>query len=190
MSVADFKITLFARPHSTSNHEDYFLAQEIERKFLLSSGNANSWKSLAFKKIHLHQGYLCNNSKASVRIRIEDQHANVNIKSMTVGISRAEYEYSIPVSEATELLHSLCSKPQIKKVRYLVMFAHKCWEIDVFEGDNEGLIVAEIELESEDEIFDLPEWIGKEVSIFERYYNMRLTTYPYSQWTTKEKQGD
>ena len=69
-------------------------------------------------------------------------------------------------------------------------FAGKVWEIDVFEGDNEGLVVAEIELESEDEVFKLPEWIGKEVSAFERYYNMRLTTYPYSQWTDKEKLGD
>ena len=125
-----------------------------------------------------------------MRIRIEDQQANINIKSMTVGISRAEYEYSIPVDEATELLDSLCAKPQIKKVRYLVKFANKLWEIDVFEGDNEGLVVAEVELESEDEVFDLPEWIGKEVSAYERYYNMRLTTYPHSQWTDKEKLGD
>ena len=166
------------------------MAQEIERKFLLRSDNEDIWKSIAFKEIHMHQGYLCNNYKSSVRIRIEDQHANINIKSMTVGISRAEYEYSIPVDEATELLNTLCSKPQIKKVRYLVKFANKLWEIDVFEGDNKGLIVAEIELESEDEVFDLPEWIGKEVSAFERYYNMRLTTYPYLQWTDKEKQGD
>ena len=166
------------------------MPQEIERKFLLRSNNEDDWKSKVSKKIRMQQGYLCNNSHSSVRVRIEDQQANINIKSMTIGITRAEYEYPVPVDEATELLESLCSKPQIKKVRYLVKFAGKSWEIDVFEGDNEGLVVAEIELESEDEVFKLPEWIGKEVSAFERYYNMRLTTYPYSQWTDKEKLGD
>jgi adenylate cyclase len=163
------------------------VAQEIERKYLLSS---NSWKSLSHKKIRMHQGYLCNNHQSSVRIRIEDQSANINIKSMTVGISRAEYEYSIPVDEAAELLATLCKKPQIQKERYLVNHADKLWEIDVFAGDNEGLVVAEIELESEDEAIELPEWIDKEVSHHDRYYNMRLTSYPYSQWSEAEKRGD
>lgn len=162
------------------------MAQEIERKFLLSS---DDWKVLTHKKMSLHQGYLCNNSQSSVRIRIEDQDANINIKSMTIGISRAEYEYSIPVDEATQLLNSLCAKPQIKKYRYHVYFANKLWEIDVFLGENEGLIVAEVELESEDEIIELLVWIDKEVSAYERYYNMRLVQYPYSQWSECEKQA-
>lgn len=163
------------------------MAQEIERKYLL---NSDSWKALAHKKMSLHQGYLCNNSQSSVRIRIEDQQANINIKSMTIGISRAEYEYAIPVNEATELLNSLCAKPQIKKDRYHVSYAGKLWEIDVFAGDNEGLIVAEVELKSEDEVVELPDWVDKEVSAYERYYNMRLAEYPFSQWSDKEKRGE
>ena len=163
------------------------MGQEIERKYLLSS---DAWKLLSHKTIHMHQGYLCNNEQSSVRIRIEDQSANINIKSMTVGISRAEYEYSIPVDEATELLDTLCKKSQIQKERYLVNYAGKLWEIDVFAGDNAGLIVAEIELESEDELIELPEWVSKEVSHHERYYNMRLARYPYSQWSEAEKRGD
>jgi len=163
------------------------MPQEIERKYLLAS---SEWKALSHKTIHMHQGYLCNNSQSSVRIRIEDKQANINIKSMTIGISRAEYEYSIPLEEASELLDTLCKQPQIKKQRHLVNHAGKLWEIDVFEGDNEGLVVAEVELESEDEIIKLPEWIGKEVSQYERYYNMRLTQYPYSKWADGEKLGD
>lgn len=138
----------------------------------------------------MHQGYLCNNASSSVRIRIEDQLANINVKSMTLGISRAEYEYNIPLNEASELLDTLCKKPQIKKQRYLVNYANKLWEIDVFEGDNQGLKVAEVELESEDEVIELPEWVGKEVSLHERYYNMRLTQYPYESWTDIEKLGN
>ena len=163
------------------------MAQEIERKYLLSS---DAWKALSHKQTTLRQGYLCNNDKSSVRIRIEGQQANINIKSMTIGISRAECEYSIPLDEATELLNTLCKTPQIQKTRYLVNFANKLWEIDVFEGDNKGLTVAEVELESEDEQIELPDWISKEVSAHERYYNMRLTDYPYSQWTKIEKLGN
>ena len=163
------------------------MGQEIERKYLV---NSNAWKSLSHKATRMHQGYLCNNQQSSVRIRIEDKSANINIKSMTVGISRAEYEYSIPVDEAEELLDTLCKKPQIQKERYLVNHASKLWEIDVFAGDNEGLIVAEVELESENETIELPQWISKEVSHHERYYNMRLTSYPYSQWSEAEKLGD
>ncbi len=162
------------------------MPQEIERKYLLSS---NAWKALSHQSIRMHQGYLCNNSQSSVRIRIENQAANINIKSMTVGISRAEYEYSIPVEEAKELLDTLCKKPQVQKTRYLVSHSGKLWEIDEFKGDNKGLIVAEIELESEDEVIELPEWVGKEVSHHERYYNMRLAEYPYSQWSDNEKLG-
>ncbi len=162
------------------------MGQEIERKYLLRS---EDWKALAHRKIKMHQGYLCNNTQTSVRIRIEDQQANINIKSMTVGISRAEYEYSIPVAEASELLQTLCKKPQIQKTRYLVKHANKLWEIDAFEGDNAGLIVAEVELRSEDEQIEMPQWIDKEVSMHERYYNMRLTEYPYSEWSKNEKLG-
>ena len=163
------------------------MAQEIERKFLLCS---DEWQAISYKKMLIRQGYLCNNEQASVRIRVEDNQANINIKSMNIGISRAEYEYSIPLNEALELLDTLCEKPQIEKHRYLANFAGKRWEIDVFTGENTGLTVAEVELLSEDEEITFPGWVGREVSHLERYYNMRLVKYPYSQWSSLEKNPD
>ncbi len=161
------------------------MAQEIERKFLVVS---DDWRAMSHKKITMRQGYLCNNKHASVRIRIEDQSANINIKSMTIGISRAEYEYSIPVEEATRMLDTLCgTATQVHKERYLVKHAEKLWEVDVFLGENKGLVVAEVELEDVDEHIDLPSWVGQEVSTIERYYNMRLSYYPFSQWSKQEK---
>jgi adenylate cyclase len=155
------------------------MATEIERKFLLANDN---WRKLADAGQHLAQGYLIGAAQASVRVRIEGEQANLNIKSATLGIHRQEYEYLIPLEEAREILDTLCEKPIIEKVRYHVKHGKHTWEIDVFEGDNAGLIVAEIELEHVDEEFVHPEWLGKEVSEDVRYYNVNLVKHPYKDW--------
>ncbi len=155
------------------------MAVEIERKFLLRD---ESWRDAADSGTRFRQGYLIGAERASVRVRIEGDKANINIKSATLGIHRQEYEYPIPLEEAKELLDTLCEQPQISKTRYLVPYGDHTWEIDVFEGDNEGLVVAEVELESEDESFERPPWLGDEVSGDTRYYNVCLVKHPYRDW--------
>ena len=155
------------------------MAIEIERKFLLKD---ESWRNVCFKGKKYIQGYMTGSDLASVRVRLEDEDAFLNIKNLTLGITRSEYEYAIPKNDALELLDNLCAKPLISKTRHIVLFDKKKWEIDVFEGDNAGLVVAEIELESENEQFNLPEFIGEEVSDDVRYYNVNLVEHPYSQW--------
>jgi adenylate cyclase len=167
------------------------MAVEIERKFLVIS---DAWKEQVSRFVLFRQGYLTqSNDKttatSSVRVRIEGDQANLNIKSMTLGVQRLEYEYSIPLAEANEMLDKLCTKPLIEKTRHYIQHGEHTWELDVFMGDNAGLIVAEIELASEDEVFMHPAWLGAEVSQHERYYNVCLTNYPYSQWTDVEQQG-
>ena len=156
------------------------MAIEIERKFLL---NDESWRKSADAGTRFRQGYLIGAERASVRVRIEGDRANLNIKSATLGIHRQEYEYPIPLDEAKELLDTLCEQPQIIKTRYLVPYGDHTWEIDVFDGDNAGLVVAEVELTSEDELFEHPPWIGEEVSGDTRYYNVCLVNHPYKDWT-------
>lgn len=156
------------------------MAIEIERKFLLSDDN---WRKVADAGTRFRQGYLIGAERASVRVRIEGDRANLNIKSATLGIHRQEYEYPIPLDEAEELLDTLCEQPQIIKTRYLVPYGDHTWEIDVFDGDNAGLVVAEVELAAEDEVFARPPWIGEEVSGDTRYYNVCLVNHPYKDWT-------
>lgn len=163
------------------------MAVEIERKFLIKT---EEWRTSITKSMRLSQGYLSNNEQASVRIRIQDDDANINIKSMTIGIERQEYEYAIPLPDAELMLHQLCFPPIIEKVRHHVEHEGHLWEIDEFGGENGGLIVAEIELQSVDELFTHPEWLGKEVSAHKRYYNVSLAQYPYSQWSACEKSGE
>jgi len=155
------------------------MATEIERKFLLRD---DSWRQLADAGTRFSQGYLIGSSRASVRVRIEGDQANLNIKSATLGIHRHEFEYSIPLDEARELLETLCEKPIIDKIRYRLHYGKHEWEIDVFEGDNAGLVVAEIELQHEDEPFERPDWLGEEVSHDVRYYNVNLVKHPYKDW--------
>jgi len=124
------------------------MAIEIERKYLLSN---DSWRENISKQVEFQQAYLANNERTSVRIRIEGELANINIKSMTLGRSRSEFEYPIPLADAQELINTLCTQPIVSKTRYWVYYAGKCWEIDEFSADNQGLIVAEIELDTEDE---------------------------------------
>ncbi len=155
------------------------MATEIERKFLVTS---DAWREVADNGTRFRQGYLIGAEKASVRVRIEGEKANLNIKSATLGVRRQEYEYEIPLAEAEELLDTLCEQPQIEKIRYHVPVGEHTWEIDVFAGDNEGLIVAEVELADEHEPFERPAWLGREVSDDTRYYNVCLTKHPYKQW--------
>ncbi|MBD3610677.1 MAG: CYTH domain-containing protein [Gammaproteobacteria bacterium] len=158
------------------------MATEIERKFLI---RGEQWKKGADNGTLFRQGYLVGSEKASVRVRIEGKRANINIKSATLGIRRSEYEYSIPFAEAEELLDNLCESPLIEKTRYLVPFEGHKWEVDVFHGDNDGLLVAEIELEHENESFVKPDWIAEEVSNDPRYYNVCLVKEPYKTWQVK-----
>ncbi len=158
------------------------MAIEIERKFRILN---DEWKSSIVKSTPFRQGYLGTDKLSSTRIRISNNSAFLNIKSATLGIFRNEYEYEIPLSDATEMLANLCHKPLIEKTRYYVEHTEHTWEIDVFEGDNKGLIVAEIELQNEAEIFAKPSWIGAEVSHDQRYYNVCLVSHPYKDWTDK-----
>jgi len=152
---------------------------EIERKFLLKD---DSWRQQADAGTRYRQGYLIGAKQASVRVRIEGDKAYLNIKSMTLGVTRQEYQYPLPLNEAQELLDSLCEKPLVEKTRYKIQHAGHEWEIDVFTGENAGLVVAEVELQTEQESLSLPSWVGVEVSADPRYYNVNLVKHPYSKW--------
>ena len=155
------------------------MALEIERKFLVVD---ESWRNHVNKSMTIRQGYLSTDPSCSVRIRISDNNASLNIKSATLGITRNEYDYAIPVSDAEELLDKLCIKPLLEKERFLVRHVDQVWEIDVFSGANTGLVVAEIELESDKHSFEKPAWLGNEVSDDPRYYNVCLVMKPYCDW--------
>jgi adenylate cyclase len=156
------------------------MAIEIERKFLVRD---DSWKQgEIIKKTRYRQGYLTSGSGSSVRVRISNRDAYLNIKSGTLGIRRQEFEYPIPEADAMQILDGLCHKPLIEKTRYYLRYAEHIWEIDVFEGDNEGLVVAEVEMGSEDESFERPSWLGREVSDDPRYYNTCLVSHPFKDW--------
>ncbi len=155
------------------------MAIEIERKFLLANDN---WRTLVSKSIHYRQGYLNSDKHSSVRIRVSDDTAKINIKSATIGAQRQEYEYDIPAKDAHELLNTLCHKPLVEKTRHLVVVKQHTWEIDEFSGQNQGLIVAEIELSHVDEPFERLDWVGDEVTEDVRYYNNQLAKHPYTRW--------
>ena len=148
------------------------MAIEIERKFLVMG---EGWRRLATKSTQIRQGYLSSNAKATVRVRSkDDQEALITLKGAVRGMTRAEYEYEIPISDARELL--VMAEPHvIEKVRHLVPFGGLVWEVDEFAGRHEGLVIAEVELESEGQAVELPEWIGREVTEDDRYYNASLS---------------
>jgi adenylate cyclase len=156
------------------------MAIEIEHKFLLAN---DDWRELVSHSVRYCQGYMSSQPTSSIRIRISDTTAWLNIKSATIGTQRLEYEYEIPLTDANEMLAQLCKKPIIEKVRHFVTYDNKLWEIDEFSGDNAGLIVAEIELNSLNESFKKPSWLGTEVTDDKRYYNNNLAINPYSQWS-------
>ncbi len=153
---------------------------EIERKFLV---NSDEFKSLAFTKNHIAQGYLNSHPERTVRIRIKGESGFLTIKGKgnESGISRFEWETEIPLIEAKHLIQ-LCENGVIDKIRYEVQSGNHVFEVDEFFGENEGLIVAEIELKSEDESFEKPDWLGNEVTNDERYYNAYLSHNPYKTW--------
>ena len=153
---------------------------EVERKFLVKDASIIAIASL---KRRIIQGYLCSDAARSVRVRICEDEAFLTIKGATNerGWSRYEFEQPIPLVDAEELI-KLCLPSLIEKDRYEVSNKDHTWEVDVFHGANEGLIMAEIELSSEDETFDLPEWVGREVSGNANYYNAQLATNPFSNW--------
>lgn len=157
---------------------------EIERKFLVVD---ETWREQADDGTAFRQGYLIGSEQASVRVRIEGETAKLNIKSATLGIRRQEYEYAIPLSEATEILDTLCQTPLIEKTRYHVNHEGFVWEVDVFGGDNTGLVVAEVELPDESTPLPLPEWVGQEVSGEKRYYNVCLVEHPFCNWSEEER---
>ena len=156
------------------------MALEIERKFLVLD---DSYKHEAFSKSHIRQGYICSERGRTVRIRIRDEHAFITIKgpSMDGGLSRYEFEQEIPLADAEKLM-TLCEPGQIDKIRWLVKSGNHTFEVDEFFGDNEGLVMAEVELQFPDEQPKMPHFIGKEVTGDRRYYNSQLRRNPYRMW--------
>lgn len=151
---------------------------EIERKFLVIN---DDWRAGASSR-HCVQAYLAFGPPVSVRIRIMGDKATLNIKTALVGITRGEFEYGIPLDDAKALLAGSCVGAPIDKTRYLVHHAGAQWEVDEFHGANAGLIIAEIELERDDQPFDRPSWLGEEVSHDPRYLNTHLSRHPYTEW--------
>ena len=151
---------------------------EIERKILPAG---DGWRRLG-KPTLMRQGYLTSDPVRTVRVRIEGERAVITIKSKSTGATRGEWEYEIPVADAAELLERLCEQPLVEKVRHRIRYEGHTWEVDEFLGENAGLVVAEIELGSEDEAFEKPDWIGREVTGDPRYYNSSLIRLPYSTW--------
>lgn len=136
------------------------------------------------------QGYLAGGARASVRVRIAGDRAWLNVKGGGYVASRQEFEYAIPVDDAREMLESLCDGPLVEKTRHFVPHGGLEWEVDEFHGRNEGLVVAELELDREGQPFDRPPWLGPEVTHLPRYYNVRLVEHPYSEWTAAEREPD
>jgi len=155
------------------------MAVEIERKYLVKN---ELWRDSVEAQAHIMQGYLANNDNASVRVRVKGDTAFLTVKGITKGISRNEYEYAIPVDDAEAMLRELAIFPAIDKVRYSVRSGKHLWDLDLFAGENEGLVMAEVELASEDEEFEMPGWAGEEVSGDTRYYNVNLASNPYKSW--------
>lgn len=158
------------------------MALEIERKFLLAN---EGWRGLA-EGIDYRQGYLCADRQRTVRVRIAGQKGYLTVKGATTGLARSEYEYDIPLKDALAMLDTLCPQPQIEKKRYTIPWQGFIWEVDEFFGLNQGLVVAEIELQREDQVFERPDWIGREVTGDPRYYNAALCAAPYCTWVDRQ----
>jgi len=154
------------------------MGQEIERKFLVIG---DAWRDGA-RGERFRQGYLSSTKERTVRVRIRDKHATLTIKGPAAGLTRPEFEYAIPLADAEQMLDTLCERPLIEKTRWMVDFGGLRWEIDEFDGENTGLVVAEVELEREDQHVELPPWVGTEVTHDARYQNASLVHAPYSRW--------
>lgn len=157
------------------------MGMEIERKFLLQS---DGWRGQVQHSERMRQGYLNQEKHCSVRVRTAGGRAWLNIKGVTVGAQRKEFEYEIPLADALELLETMSHRPLIEKTRHYVPAGGRVWEIDEFDGENAGLVVAELELDDPDEPFVKPDWLGEEVTDDVRYYNTQLVRQPYRQWSS------
>ncbi len=155
------------------------MAKEIEKKYLVLNSNYKANSSVNY----IQQGYVSTKKEGVVRVRVKDDKGYITIKGENHGTVRLEYEYPIPLNEAKEIIENLCQKPVIEKRRYNYKSSDgHLWEIDEFLGENEGLVIAEIELKSETEEYEIPEWIGEEVTSDARYYNSNLLQNPYKNW--------
>ncbi len=155
------------------------MAIEIEYKFLV---NRDKWKTIIPEKsTEIRQAYLSTEPAKNIRVRTKGKFGYITIKGLSDGPSRVEYEYEIPYSDALELISNFCNSI-IEKTRHLVTYKGKTWEVDVFHGSNENLIIAEIELSSIDEPFEIPEWLDKDVTNDSRYTNSSLSINPYNTW--------
>ncbi len=150
---------------------------EIERKFLVAD---DSWRD-GTPGVRIAQGYLSQDPERTVRVRLAGEKAWITIKGRSQGITRAEFEYAIPPEEARELL-GLCLPAVIDKTRHEIRHGGHLWEVDVFHGENDGLIVAEVELSDENETPEMPAWLGAEVSDETRYFNSHLARHPFTRW--------
>ena len=154
------------------------MGKEIERKFLVKN---DSWRGQVEGKRY-RQGYLSTVKERTVRVRTADNKGFITVKGITVGASRSEYEYEIPFADANEMLDRLCERPLIEKTRYRIPQGDVAWEIDEFEGDNRGLITAEVELKDEHQSVTFPGWLGQEVTGDPRYFNANLVAKPFTTW--------
>ncbi|NVM65739.1 CYTH domain-containing protein [Mucilaginibacter sp. SG538B] len=155
------------------------MAIEIERKFLVDQ---EKWQQVTKPEtVHFRQGYIFSDEKKTIRVRVTDTEAYITIKGSTAGFSRSEFEYTIPTADGVQLLDNFAAS-ELEKYRYRITYAGKLWEVDEFLGDNQGLLMAEIELGSEDEEFELPPWVTTEVTGDDRYYNARLSVHPFKNW--------
>jgi adenylate cyclase len=154
------------------------MAKEIERKFLVTG---SSWKGRRPGR-RIRQGYLSSEPARVVRVRTDGRKAFLTVKGPNIGAARDEFEYRIPLQDARSLLDDLCERPLIEKTRYRVPFGGLVWEVDVFTGENRGLVVAEIELEREEQAVRMPPWVGPEVTGDPRYFNANLARNPYTRW--------
>ncbi|HXY52824.1 MAG TPA: CYTH domain-containing protein [Terriglobales bacterium] len=154
------------------------MAKEIERKFLVKE---DTWRGQDVGKRY-RQGYLSTVKERTVRVRTVGDKGFITIKGITVGATRSEYEYEIPVADANEILDKLCERPLIEKTRYRIPQGGLLWEIDEFEGENRGLVMAEVELKDENQFVTLPSWTGQEVTRDPRYFNANLVAHPFSRW--------
>ena len=153
------------------------MALEIERKFLVKENDWRNGQGTMYR-----QGYLNSDENCNVRVRVIDDRGYLTVKGISKGATRVEYEYEIPKAEADAMLDNICEKPLITKKRFKIEYKGLVWEVDEFFGDNQGLIIAELELESEDQVFFKPEWIAEEVTGDPKYFNANLIHCPYSKW--------
>ena len=152
---------------------------EIERKFLIAN---DAWREQVVTSKQMRQGYLSVGQESSVRVRVVGDSARLTIKKRIEGARRLEFEYDIPALDAMAILDEVCERPLIEKTRYIVEHQGMTWEVDEFNGENHGLVLAEVELDREDQVFEKPAWVGRDVTDDSRYYNASLVSYPFRNW--------